>query len=274
MKPILILFLSCFFTVAVWGQNQLPNTNIDEITDIGKALYRSEMTSWLGTDAFMANFKSLRAKTGGYFSYEKDSMLHCIFYSKDSISKVLCVISFDRNFSSNVSQLDQIERPFTTEEQDYYELRKAAQKALLTDTIFKFYENTNPNIVPLIRNGVKSVYVLTGPKSDNVVIIGNDYLLSFNQHNELQGIKKLHKNIIPISYTNSDSASVTMHSHLPETGDYITPTDICTLMLYEKAAKWEQHIVMSKNHVTIWDCKNNRAAALTREAWEKIQKNY
>jgi hypothetical protein len=38
-----------------------------------------------------------------------------------------------------------------------------------------------------------------------------------------------------------------MHSHLPETGDFITPTDICTLMPYEKFANWKTHNVVSKN---------------------------
>lgn len=46
----------------------------------------------------------------------------------------------------------------------------------------------------------------------------------------------------------------TIHSHLPETGDYITATDICTLMLYEKAAKWKSHNVVSEKFLNIWDC--------------------
>ena len=30
-------------------------------------------------------------------------------------------------------------------------------------------------------------------------------------------------------------------------------TDICTLMLYEKFAKWKQHNVVSKNYLNIWN---------------------
>jgi hypothetical protein len=37
-----------------------------------------------------------------------------------------------------------------------------------------------------------------------------------------------------------------MHSHLPESGDFSTATDICTLMLYAQITKWKQHIVVSK----------------------------
>jgi hypothetical protein len=61
-----------------------------------------------------------------------------------------------------------------------------------------------------------------------------------------------------------------IHTHLPESGDFITATDICTLMLYENFTTWNQHIVMSKNYVSIWDCKRNSLVVITKEAWEKM----
>jgi hypothetical protein len=61
-----------------------------------------------------------------------------------------------------------------------------------------------------------------------------------------------------------------MHTHLPQSGDYITATDICTLMLYAKFTTWDQHYVISKNDVSIWDCKKNQLVILTMEAWKKI----
>ena len=45
--------------------------------------------------------------------------------------------------------------------------------------------------------------------------------------------------------------SETIHNHQEETGDFITATDICTLMLYEKFAKWKNHIVVSKKYMSI-----------------------
>jgi len=61
-----------------------------------------------------------------------------------------------------------------------------------------------------------------------------------------------------------------MHSHLPETGDFITATDICTLMLYEKFTTWKTHYVISKNYVSIWDCKKDDLVILTMQAWKRI----
>ena len=53
-----------------------------------------------------------------------------------------------------------------------------------------------------------------------------------------------------------------MHTHLPETGDFITAADICTLMLYEKFAKWKSHNVVSKNYLNIWNCETDQLTVL------------
>ncbi len=97
-----------------------------------------------------------------------------------------------------------------------------------SDTLFQIYENTNLNLI-LISNGEKKVYILTGPQQSGVVIFGNDYLVTFDKANKLIGKKRLHKNIIPLPYEGTDDEKKTegtVHSHLPETGDFITATDI------------------------------------------------
>lgn len=65
----------------------------------------------------------------------------------------------------------------------------------------------------------------------------------------------------------------TMHTHLPETGRFITATDICTLRLYEKFAAWKRHIVVSKTDVSIWDCEHDILVGRPREEWGKQAKN-
>jgi hypothetical protein len=105
------------------------------------------------------------------------------------------------------------------------------------------------------------------------VIFGNDYLLNFDEQNNLITKKRLHKNLIPVNLpTKPDEIAIgAMHSHLPETGDFITATDICTLMLYEKFAKWKQHIVIGENYVSIWDCEKDWLTLLSREAWNNMK---
>jgi hypothetical protein len=243
----------------------------DSLFEEGSRLYKSEMASWYGTDVFLEQYKD-RQNVGGYFSYCDDNIAKCVFFSKNDTPKVIGTISFDTSYNVNTAQVDLSERDFTTNEIVLYSIRREAFNAVNNDTLFKAYKNTSLNLIPIISNGQKKVYVLTGPKENGVVIFGNDYLLTFDNNNKLIGKKELHKNIISINYGNTGDTTVvgTMHTHLPETGDFITPTDICTLMLYARFAKWQQHYVISKNYISIWDCNKNLLAILTKKAWDNI----
>lgn len=161
------------------------------------------------------------------------------------------------------------ERNMTGIEKDYFELRKNALDVINSDTIFQVYKNSSLNIIPIITGKEKKVYVITGTTRSGVVLLGNDYLINFDKNNKAVSSKKIHQNLIPIDITKGDDVS-SMHSHLPETGDYITPTDICTLMLYQRFTKWKTHTVLSKNYVSFWDGEKNSLAVITREAYQKI----
>jgi hypothetical protein len=64
-----------------------------------------------------------------------------------------------------------------------------------------------------------------------------------------------------------------MHTHLPEEVDFITATDICTLMLYGKSTGWRQHNVVSQKYLNIWNIKTNDLIVLTIEGLKKIDEN-
>ena len=44
-------------------------------------------------------------------------------------------------------------------------------------------------------------------------------------------------------------------------------------MLYEKFAKWKQHIVVSEEFVSMWNCDTDTIFVITRKAWDKIAKD-
>lgn len=156
-------------------------------------------------------------------------------------------------------------------------MRKKAQQLIRGDTFFLSYENTALNVIPFIYQGRQKVYVLTGPKKNGVVIFGNDYLLTLDANFDLLEKKRLHMNIISLNYgqKNEDGGKVVgaVHSHLPETGDCMTVTDVCTLLLYGRFTEWETHTVVSKNYISFWNCKNNTLFSITREAMDKINKD-
>ncbi|MBP6663579.1 MAG: hypothetical protein KA172_10885 [Paludibacter sp.] len=274
MKRIFFLFLT-FVSLSAGAQTDLQ-TRIKTIVDEGKRLYRSEMASWYGTDLFLVNYKS-RTNVGGYFSFTtKEDVSKCIFFSKAEKPKVIGTISFDKTFNPELAKIDLNEREFTAIENDLYVLRKVALATINTDTLFKRYSNTDLNLIPLVYNNEKKVYVLTGPKQGGAVILGNDYLMTFDSNNQLIARKPLHKNIIPVPYAGkqSDGTEIvsTIHSHLPETGDLITSTDICTLMLYEKFAKWKSHKVVSQKYLSTWDCAKDELTVVEMGAVEKMLK--
>jgi len=245
------------------------------IVDEGKLLYKSEMASWYGTDIFLENYKQ-RENIGGYFSYTENEASKCIFFSKSDNPKVIGTISFDNTYNVKTANTDLTERDFTKTENDLYEIRKLAFKEIQSDTLFKTYKNTSLNLIPLINGKEKKVYILTGPKNNGVVIFGNDYLITFDKNNKLVTKKQLHKNIIPIEYGKTEDGKEvvsTIHSHLPETGEFITATDICTLMLYEKFAKWKSHNVVSEKYLNIWNCETDELNVIKMDVVKKINKD-
>lgn len=274
MKPALALGF-CFCSAAICfraqGQNAAETT---AIVAEGKRLYRVEMASWHGTDLFLATFPDQQKNIGGYFSYANQGLTNCIFFDKSATPRVLATIVFDSTYTLGNAQVDSKLRAFTPRETDLYSIREQALAAINQDTTFRTYQNTNLNLIPLISGPEKKVYVLTGPQTDKVVLFGNDYLLKFDAANKLVSQRRLHQNLIPMKYgqqlSEGQEAVSAMHAHLPATGDYITATDICTLMLYGRFAQWKQHYVVSKNYISIWDCERNDLTVLTRKAWDRI----
>jgi hypothetical protein len=270
------LYLLLLLTSAsVLAQGKLDKLREETVAE-GKRLYASEMASWYGTDLFLEKYKE-REKFGGYFSYVENNVPKCVFFSKGGNPKAICTITFDESYDTKTAVTDLLERDFTTLESDLCILRTTTLKAITTDTIFKHFKNTNFNLIPLISNGEKKVYVLTGPAgNNNVVIYGNDYLVTFDKKNRVKKIKRLHANILPVEYGDTDpdkKAVAGMHSHLAATGELITATDICTTMLYEKLTGWDTYYVMSKRYVSLWNCKTDKLFVMTIEAWERIGKD-
>lgn len=253
MKPILTVF-AVLFTLFVNAQN--PEKLSKEINEEGIALYHSEMTSWNGTDIFIENYKN-RENIGGYFSYLDEGVPKCIFFSKSQ--KVIGTICFPANYNPKDAKIDLNERDFTPQETEYFTIRQNALERIRNDTIFKIYKDTNLNIIPLIRNKVKKVYVLTGTSAGDTVIFGNDYLITFDHKDQVKNAERLHNTMI-VHKINDEEIGHTIsgvHSHVIKNWQAMTPTDVCTLMLHQKFTGWESYTTVSKKFVSIWNPSNN-----------------
>lgn len=271
MKFFLALLTVTFATVS-FGQISKEER---EVVKEGTLLYRTEMASWHGTDIFLEGLSDKRQDVGGYFSYLLGDKSICVFFSKSRKPRVIATIAFDSTYNTETAIVDGNLRDFTDFETNLWLLRQAALARYETDTLFKSYRDMNPNFIPLSDEKGKRVYVLTGTSKHGIVVFGNDYSLTFSKNNRVKDVRRLHKNIIVIPYgtENGDSIAGAMHNHSPETGNLITATDICTLMLYSGFAKWKQHVVISEKSVSIWDCEKNRLVVVDRKAFDKSNKD-
>ncbi len=265
MSRVLPFLTALLFIAGLNAQNK------DEILAEAWLLYNSEKASWSGTDMVQQYYPEKLNKLGGYFSYTENKRHTCLFFDRNSIPEVTISITFDDTFIPEAAKIDTISSKMSSLENDLYEIRRKAILESVTDTItFKHYNNSNYNYIPLVSGKEKKVYILTGPTVNGVVVFGNDYLITFDKKNRIKEKKALHKNIIPIEYTDNPDETVTIHNHQEETGDLITATDICTLMLYCPYTNWNQHYVASEKNVSIWDCEKNNLVVMTMKAWKRI----
>jgi hypothetical protein len=246
-----------------------------EVVAEGKKLYRCEMASRYGIDIFRGRFQEDMSRTDGYFSYDGEKGTVCVFFSKSEPRVAMATITFDSTFSADNAIVDGANRPLTDLETELVNLRQAALQEINADTLFQTYPGTNLNLILLVDGDGKRVYVLTGPLKQGVVIFGNDYRLTFDNQNKVKSKTKLHQHIIKIPFGEVDGKKVleTSHTHLPETDELITATDICTLMLYEKFAGWKQHMVMSWKYLSVWDCEKDQLTVISEKVLNKTVKD-
>ena len=271
ITTIIVLTILSFHLTA--QKNDIEQAIVDE----GMAMYQSEMASWYGTDLFREKLPQKMEQIGGYFSYPNENGgATCVFINQAKPPQAYVVFTFDDTFDETTAKIDTTVRDLTTIEYDLYAMRLATVERTRKDKIFEYYENTRYNIIPLIRNGEKKVFILTAPEKTGVVLFGNDYEITFNAKNKIKKVRKIHQNLIAIDYTqkldDENAKQVSgIHSHLPETGDYMTSTDICTLLLYSKYTDWERHTVISKKFMCVWSCESQKLAVIPMDAIEKME---
>lgn len=266
-----VFIVFVFSIIAANGYSQMSLEKLkSEVVKEGFLLFESEKASWHGTDLFMEKFSD-KSRIGGYVSYTKENTPVCIFYSKDDNPKVIGTIRFDKEFKLKNAIVDLKERNMNAVEKIYVDLNNKARERIMNDTIFKMYQNTNYNLVPIVNGKERKVYVLTASSKPGTVIIGNDYLISFDNKNAIKKTERLHRSMLTFNY--GDGTIAPMHNHLDGFCEVITATDICTTMLYQHLTGWENHYVVSKKYVSIWDCIKNDLVVMKYEDWLKTIEN-
>lgn len=269
MKKSILLLLLISATVS-FSQNK----ETDRILEEGKLLFRLEKGSWYGTDDMLARFNTKKDSIGGYLSYEtENNQINTIFFSRFNSDKILVRYTFDSLPKVKPIKIDTTNNITSDLEKSLIIIRQDAKDRASSneDKFFSFYENTALNFIPVIKGKERSVFVLTGPQVSGVVLIGNDYKLSYDKKNKFDEKMKIHNSILQFPYNSGDKENKTVetfHSHIVT--EYISSTDICTLLLYKNYVEWNKHIVMSKKEVSIFDMEKETLFTMKRKAWDKI----
>ncbi|MFI5160174.1 MAG: hypothetical protein ACHQHN_02810 [Sphingobacteriales bacterium] len=196
-----------------------------------------------------------------------------IFFTKNENPVVIAMVKFDRGLDSSKYSIDTTTRQFTEIEKEFYTIRSKAAQAVLNDTLFKFYQYTSLNLVPIIKNGTKKVYVITAQTAPDEVLLGNDYLINFSKDNDIVNKTKLHNNLIPLGNGGKEAIKASSHQHLGETSPFITATDICAFKLWKGKNTWVISFVVSADYVSAWYFDNESLEIFTKAEWGKIMKN-
>jgi hypothetical protein len=269
----LILLLSLISVTASFSQNK----ETERILEEGKLLFRLEKGSWYGTDDMLARFETKKDSVGGYLSYETDnSQINTIFFSKFESDKILVRYSFDSLPKVKPIKIDTTNNIASELEKNLILIRQDAKDRASSneDEFFTYYENTALNFIPVIKGNERNVFVLTGSQVSDLVLIGNDYKLSYDKKNKFDKKMKIHNSILQFPYNSGDKENKmveTFHSHIVT--EYISSTDICTLLLYKNYVEWNKHIVMNKKEVSIFDMEKETLFTMKRKAWERIDEH-
>ena len=276
LLPFMLLWI---YTVA---QKNDPAVNLKKIEKKiiaeGVSLYQLDMAATIGVKIYSHDFPDLVENTMGYFSYKEGSFYKCVFYNKLAEPQILSTISFDSLFNLKRVAINTTLRAMNFLEKDLFNMREHAIDDIKRDTTFyKLYSYTSTTLIPVINAESKRVYVITKSDDSTTVIFGNDYQIDFDNANYISSRKLLHNEFVTIEAASKDpyvdeNLEGVMHKHTAESGEFMTPTDVCILLLYQKKNRWGHHVVMGQNYVSVWYCDNNELETVTKKTWLKYNK--
>lgn len=255
-----LTFLTFVLTVPeLFGQINLRQIE-KEVIDEGLYLYRHERASWKSTDLLTDSHKQLST---GYFTYEKDDTIKSIYFDKE---KKLAIVQFHfiKTDSIEIDLFNTIEnKELTSYETILMNVRNHAHGiSSVFYSTFGIPEGINPNIIIKERANDFYVYSIPGTYLENLIPIGGDYWFTYTKQGKSIKFELIHRNLIPFEAKGEKEIKQTVHQHKDKSNKYMTPTDICTLLLNRDYIEWDIHEVVSKTFISTF---NLRTIKLTIE---------
>ena len=282
MKKTVLLFFSSLVCFAIFAQKKQPPIDLHKtetaILEEGRKLYQLQMATTLGLEAFLQLPKDVVDSAAGYFAFREGKFYKCVFYNNLYNADIISTILFDSAFNKVRTAISNTLRPMTNNERDLYFMRIRTMDEIKKDTsLFKLYTTTTTIVLPIIDNNDRRVFVLTKSDDPATVLFGNDYVLDFDKANYVSAKKAIHNDLISIdcvrpgAMENEELSDVT-HKHQGESGEFMTATDVCTILMNQKKAGWGHQVVKSENYVSVWYCDSDELETMPIKKWNKHKK--
>ncbi|PLX12522.1 MAG: hypothetical protein C0594_02325 [Marinilabiliales bacterium] len=258
LKPIGLIFF--LFAFIINGRSQDQHSELERRTLFeGNLLHTLETASWISTGLIIEKYNT--DQLAGHFSYVENKIVKTVFYQYSDTSIVAeYTVTHSEPISSGTSSLKQEGRILSMYEDLIYDIRLSALKEIHSDTtFFKKRKQTAFNIGIIDIQDTLYVYVYERALQNGVLALGHDYLLVYDREASLLSRTALHNHIKLLpkepEVVDDDFRGI-IHKHTNNEPLVITPTDICSLLYYQKNLNWRQIKVISSVYQSIFDVKS------------------
>lgn len=247
---------------------------LDSICAEGYNLFVAERVNWIATDSALAHCDENNLR-GNIIWQPNSGMWSAVFFDREQKN---CLFELVYDTRTGEERFFYEPRPLSEQEREQWEL-----KGTMFDNAIKSYGDSlrynsdygRPNVdfVRVDPNTIR-MYILQGVERPNVIPIGNDYSIDFDNKGNTKAFRRYHRSFLPMSTVdeNGEKVATIYHSHLKD-NPYITPTDICNFLLYRGEMESTGVLSTALDGYIIYNAKDNSAVFLSKEVMEKINGN-
>ncbi|PCH69436.1 MAG: hypothetical protein COC01_01420 [Bacteroidetes bacterium] len=257
MKVLSSLFLHIITFFHYFLLSAQPNLQqiSDSIINEGFELYRLEKAR--ENAAVLIKNKLSIENVFGLISYiENNAIITLVLSGNEKKPSIKFKLSYDESFADPTTNINKNTLP-TSFEKTLIKIRNKITKISSNKNGFITADpRVNLNMVFLWRGNKILVYLIPYDNNPVVISFGNDYLFTFNTKGKLLSKQKLHNNLIEVEAKlkiKEEEVVSSFHTHGSQSSPYITPSDICILLMNKGQVEWGSHLTLSPLYLSFFD---------------------
>lgn len=239
MKKLLFLAATLFIGLSSMAQewpSRLPS--LDEMNKINDSiyqealiLYRYEQAGWVSSDLFFENCKNKNRASGSITLLDGDT-LRVVYFDQNAME---ALYDYRVSITSGQVTIKDTVRPMDDKEVNHLQralilMGKIMEEDIKIARVSSDVATFNHDIIR-INDSITRVYFIMGALQPRMIPFGNDFSVDFNNANEVVAKRSYHHSFCPITWDEDKPPVSIVHSHTQD-NPYMSPTDVCTFLLY------------------------------------------